>query len=96
MKLAFKEIKKIAIGIAYAEEKNGKVELHRFTKAQEEAYKERSADGYSKSFATAGIRLEFTTDSKELFLKVEVSPGSSRKYFSIDVPFGINLLINPF
>ena len=82
MKLSTEQIRKIAIGVAYVEESDGKIELHRFTKEQHEAYKTRSDDFYQKTFATAGIRLEFVTDSQTLFLETEVYSGSSRKFFS--------------
>ena len=82
MKLSVEQIRKIATGAAYVDEIDGNIQLHRFTKEQEEAYKSRSNDFYKKCFATAGIRLEFVTDSSTLFLKTEVFSGSSRKFFS--------------
>ena len=44
----------------------GRIKFHRFTEAQEKAYKDYSAEFYRKTFATSGIRLEFVTDSKRL------------------------------
>jgi len=38
-----------------------------------------------KSFATSGVRLHFRTDSRTLFLRTEVSPGSSRSFFCFDI-----------
>lgn len=81
MKLSLEQIKKITVGAVRVEEIDGKINLFRFTKAQEEAYKPYSADFYMKSFATAGIRLEFVTNSNTLALEVEISKGSSRNYF---------------
>ena len=81
MKLSVEQIRKIAIGAASVEEIDGKVNLFRFTKAQAEAYKNYNLDFYNKVFATAGIRLEFVTDSTTLSLEVDVSKASSRNYF---------------
>ena len=81
MKLTTEQISSIANGVARVYEENGRVFLSRFTKEQEELYKERSADFYKKTFATAGVTLEFTTDSRTLALEVSVSSGSSRAYF---------------
>jgi len=85
MKLTLEQINSIAIGAARVEEQDGLVSLFRFTKKQEEAYKNRSADFYNKCFATAGIRLEFETDSPTLALSVLVHKGSSRRFFAHDV-----------
>ena len=82
MKLTTEQIKSIAIGVARVEETDGSVYLLRFTKAQEELYKTVSDDFYKKTYATAGVRLEFVTDSKSLSLECEISSGSSRKYFA--------------
>lgn len=81
MKLNAEQLKSIAVGVARVEEKDGKVYLLRFTKEQEELYKETNADFYKKTFATAGVRLEFITDSRTLSMETEQSSGSSRKYF---------------
>lgn len=82
MKLSIEQIRKIAVGAAYVDEIDEKIRLHRFTKDQEELYRGCSSDFYSKCFSTAGIRLEFVTNSTSLFLKTDVCSGSSRKFFS--------------
>lgn len=82
MKLTFEQIKEITRGVARVEKVGNKVCLYRFTKAQEEMYRERQADFHRKSFATAGVILEFDTDSENLGLSVEVTGGSSRKFFT--------------
>ena len=81
MKLTVEQIRDIARGAVRVEERDGKVSLCRFTKEQEELYKVRSEDFYKKSFATAGVALEFVTDSSTLSMEVEIAPGSSRTYF---------------
>ncbi|MBE6668084.1 MAG: SGNH/GDSL hydrolase family protein [Ruminococcaceae bacterium] len=82
MKLTAEQIKAIAVGVARVEAREDSVYLLRFTKEQEELYKTVSDDFYKKTYATAGVRLEFVTDSKSLAMECEVSSGSSRKYFS--------------
>ena len=85
MKLNFEQIKDITIGAVRVEEENGLINLYRFTKEQQELYKNRSQDFYMKTFASAGIRLLFKTNSKNLALTVVTEKGSSRTYFSVDV-----------
>jgi lysophospholipase L1-like esterase len=41
-----------------------------------------------KSFSTSGIQIRFRTDSRTMFLKTEISRGSSRTYFAFDVFVG--------
>ena len=43
--------------------------FYRFTKEQEQLYKQRHAEFYLKSFATSGVQFRFRTDSKKLYLK---------------------------
>ena len=85
MKLTLDQIKAIAKGVVCVDEENGAVHFHRFNKKQEELYQARSADCYKKSYATSGVRLEFSTNSPTLLMEVEVASGSSRKYFSHDI-----------
>jgi len=85
MNLTTEEIRKIATGAIRATEENGAVFLYRFTEEQEELYRNRWTDFYIKSFASAGIKLFFETDSEKMTLKITTSPGSSRSYFSVDV-----------
>lgn len=84
-KLTFEEIVSVACGVAYATEEADGVFLHRFTPAQEQAYKETSAEFYMKTSASAGIRLVFETDTENLQLGVSISPGSKSKGFILDV-----------
>lgn len=74
-------IKSITFGVNYLEEKEGKIYFHRFSKEQEDMYQRRNPDFYKKAFATAGVSLEFTTDSKTLSLTMDVRSGSSRDYY---------------
>ena len=69
MKLNIEQIRGITCGAARVEETDLGVSFFRFTKAQEEMYKERSADFYMKTFSTSGVTLRFKTYSKNLFIK---------------------------
>lgn len=85
MKLTFEQIKQITKGaVRFSEEEQG-IRLYRFTEEQEQLYEERDEGLYQKTFATAGMKLVFKTDSKTLFLKVFLTLASSRKYFSFDI-----------
>lgn len=86
MKFNFEQIVSVCLGAVRAAETDSGVRLYRFTEEQEELYRQRSEDFYKKTFATAGMKLLFETNSETLFLKVNVSAGgSSRRYFSFDV-----------
>lgn len=85
MKLNYKKIQEISLGSVRAFERDGGLQLCRFTKEQEDAYREASNEFYNKTFSTAGIRLYFKTDSKSLFIKASVAKMSWRHFFSFDV-----------
>ena len=85
MKLTYEQIRAISQGAVRCVEIEDAVCLYRFTQEQEELYKRVSEDFYKKTFATAGVKLWFETDSATLFLRVNVRMASSRQYFSIDV-----------
>jgi len=85
MKLDRKTLESIARGVVRVEENDGYFSLLRFTKEQEELYKGVSKDFYTKTFATAGIVLDFVTDSKTLTVKAELAPSASRTYYSFDI-----------
>ena len=80
--MTLQEIQSITFGAAYIEEQDGQIIFHRFTKQQEEMYQQRNTEFYKKAFATAGIFMEFTTDSTTLSMSAIVTPGSSRKFFT--------------
>ena len=85
MRLNLSQIKDITIGAVRVEEKNGLFNFFRFTKEQEDLYKNRWQDFYMKTFSTAGIRLLFKTNSTKISLTILTEQGSSRSYFSLDV-----------
>lgn len=80
--LNLEQIQKIVHGVSRVEEGDGLISFFRFTKKQEELYKTVSTDFYNKTFATAGVTLEFETDSENLSLSVVLSPASSRTFFT--------------
>lgn len=82
MKLTLEQIRAAARGVSYVSEENGLIRLHRFTPEQEELYRGVSVEFYDKAFATAGVILEFCTDSQNLALSVAVRKGSSRTKFA--------------
>ena len=78
MKLSVRQIESITKGTVRVEERDGGVVFHRFTAAQEEYYRTTNPSFrfYEKSLATAGVRLQFKTNSRHLFLKAELTAGS--------------------
>lgn len=84
-KLNLAQIRAICQGAVRVEEGQNGIRLYRFTEEQEELYRQTSEGLYKKTFATAGMKMCFETDSRSLFLKVQVMPGSTRTYFSFDL-----------
>ena len=90
MKLNAEQIRSVTLGAARVEETNGAVHFYRFTEEQEAYYKNQTYNSgfYGKTFSTAGIRLEFVTNSRTLSLKIEAQQTPStvtRKYFFVSV-----------
>lgn len=81
MKLTYEEIVSVTRGTVEIEARDEAIHFFRFTKEQMEFYRGKGADWYQKAHATAGVILEFDTNSENLSLVVKLSPGSSRKYF---------------
>ena len=76
MKLNLSEIKEITLGAVRILENENGIDFYRFTEEQENFYEKRSEDFYKKTFSTSGIRLRFRTDSRNLFLKAEITSGT--------------------
>lgn len=87
MNLTFEQIKDITLGAARIEECADGVRFFRFTKEQEDAYFAYSDDFYKKSLSTAGIRLEFLTDSRHLSISFTIHPSwsSTKRTYSLAV-----------
>lgn len=69
-------------GAVRIEEHFRKFDFFRMTDAQMQIYQ---GDFQVKCRASAGIRLEFMTDAREIFMKCRFEPGSSRKFAFMDV-----------
>ena len=85
MKLSSEQIQSVCLGAVRTVEKENSVCLYRFTEEQEEIYRRTDAGFHTKALAAAGMKIYFETNSRSLFLKVNVGRGSSREYFSFDV-----------
>jgi len=81
MKLTLDQITEAARGVAYIYEEKGIVYLHRFTREQEAFYQKIKDEHYDRTYSTAGVVLEFDTDSTQLSLSVRARKGSSRHWF---------------
>ena len=83
MHLTWEQICATVHGAAYAEPVGESLGLFRFTKEQEKLYAEKSWPSlYRRTFATAGITLEFDTDSEKLCLSVEVSAACGYRWYN--------------
>lgn len=82
MKLLFDQICTIAQGAVRITEENNAVRFFRFTEAEQQMYKKRREESWLRSFATAGIRLDFDTDSSSLSFEAEIYPSTSRRFFA--------------
>lgn len=85
MKLNLSQIKDVTLGAVRIEEAGDGIHFYRFTKEQEELYKDRKNSFYVKSFSTSGVQMRFRTNSQTIFLSVDVSAGTTRSYFSFDI-----------
>lgn len=85
MKLSFEQIKSCTAGAVNITEENGAIRFFRFTEEQTQMYSGVSRDFHKKTYATAGVKLKFTTNSKNLSLSVEARSGSSRSFFDHDI-----------
>lgn len=85
MRLSFEQIQSIAKGAVRVAEGPEGILFYRFTKEQEKLYQETNEDFYQKTFSTAGVRLEFVTNSEMLFMRFMTKASSSRQFFSFDV-----------
>ena len=77
-------VKRIARGAAAIREENGAAVFHRFTEEQRKVY-ESNENFLLKTFADAGIRLEFATDAKSFAFGGSVEAASSRAFYFFDV-----------
>ncbi len=86
MILTHEQIKDITLGaLRVAQNEAGESCFYRFTEHQMEDVYIEIPDFYKKSKATAGVRLDFMTDSTALSFRYTVRSGSSRKFYFFDV-----------
>lgn len=85
MRLNLNQIKEITLGAARVTSEENGYNFYRFTKEEEELYKERDNAYYVRTFATSGVKLAFKTNSKSLFITGEALHFGSRSYYSIDL-----------
>jgi hypothetical protein len=86
MKLNLDQIRDITFGCAEILEEDEKILFNRFTAAQSEAYRKfRGIEFQRKTFAAAGVRMAFKTDSSSIAFEYKFSYGSSRMYGWFDV-----------
>lgn len=86
MLLTVENIKDIARGCVRIEESNGTFSFMRFTEHQAQAYLDiNKRDFYNKTYATAGVRLSFKTDSEHFEFDYELYGSSSRNFGYFDV-----------
>jgi lysophospholipase L1-like esterase len=87
MYLSLDTIREITRGCARVEEHDGTFMLMRFTEKQARAYLDviGNEDFYNKTFATAGVRLAFRTNSTQFAFDYRFYGGSSRKFGYFDV-----------
>lgn len=86
MKLTNEQIHSLALGVAETLSDKDGIELYRMKRAQAQRVMDFNADFGKKAYATAGIRLDFYTDSKFFaFAYDKAVAASSRKwyYFSL-------------
>jgi lysophospholipase L1-like esterase len=84
MELSLQQIQWITHGAVRVERENDTVRFFRFTEEQEALYRNYTAapSFYNRTFATAGITLEFDTDSESLHLAVQVRAGCGFRWFT--------------
>ena len=83
MTLNLEQINSVTQGAEVVEQENGIVKFYRFTKEEQEIYSKTVF--YEKTFATAGVQMEFETDGNFLSFSVITKPATSRSFFSADV-----------
>lgn len=83
MILNYESLNRIAFGTEYLEENNGKYFFSRFSEQERELLDY----GRDNSFATAGVKLDFITDSEHLNIEVyaENSNPHGRNFYSFDI-----------
>lgn len=85
MKLNKSQIEKVTLGAVRVTEEADGFHFYRFSQEQEKLYEGRNPDFDKKVLSTTGVQLAFRTDSRELYLKIDVKPGANRTYFALEI-----------
>ena len=85
MKLSYDQICSITQGAVRITKENNEIRFFRFNEAEQQMYRKRREESWLRSFATAGIRLEFDTDTSFLAFEAEIYPSTSRLFFTHSV-----------
>lgn len=86
MKLTLDQLRSVTFGTARVSEENGVVRFFRFTNAQSNAYLAAGNDYfYTKSFAAAGVRFAFFSNTSRLSFSYTAYKGASRPWFGFDI-----------
>ncbi len=95
MFLTIDEMKDLVVGAVEMELRDGLFHFYRFTAEQAETYLtvHNNEDFYTKTFATAGVRLECETDAASIGFRFEAKRCSSRHFCRFDV-YVNDVLIN--
>ena len=81
--LSFEKIKSITLGANRFEEINGALFFRRFSEEESALYE---TPGKNRGYSTAGIKLSFVSDTKNIYLKVNTDKVIAiRSFFSFDV-----------
>jgi len=84
MLLTFDQIKKITCGAVNITQEPEGIVFHRFTQEQYDLYEKKNTVFFRKAKGTAGVKLSFRTDSKNLGLKLTMK-HIFRQYLALDV-----------
>ena len=84
MKLNYETVKKITCGAVRITEDDG-FRFYRFTEEQEENYRKYRSWFVEKTFSTPGVCLNFNTNSRNLYINVDIRPSTTRSCFAFDI-----------
>ncbi len=84
MNMDLETIRSVTKGAVRIVEDNG-FHFYRFSIDQEKQYERLHSNFLSKTHSTSGVCMEFTTNTNHIYLDVDFSEGSSRKYFCFDI-----------
>lgn len=86
MNITLSQLRAVTFGAERVTEDADGFRFFRFTGREQEYYRQVSPnDFYRKTFASAGVRLEFRTDSETISVEAAFSRASSRSFAFIDV-----------